>query len=185
MIRNSAQTWGSVAKALHWASALLVFTMFILGWAAVLTPLSPTKLDLFIWHKSIGLSFLGVVLARMFWRMTNPAPSPPANASMLEQYLARAGHAAMYACMILMPVSGYVINSTANFAFRLFGWVRIPNIIPADKAMQNLAELVHLGAFWTFLLLICVHIGAAWRHHRVKRNDVLTRMLPTRVCERR
>ena len=185
MILNTTQTWGSVAKVLHWGSALVIFSMFVLGWAAVLTPLSPTKLDLFMWHKSIGLSLLGVVFARMTWRMANPTPCPPENASGLEQFLARSGHTAMYACMILMPVSGYVINSTADFAFRLFGWVRIPNIIPADKAVQDLAELVHLCAFWAFLLLICMHIAAALRHHRVKNNNVLSRMLPTRPNRRR
>jgi len=170
--------WNSVAKTLHWVMAALIFIMFILGWTAVTYPLSPTKLDLFIWHKSIGLSLLALVVVRLLWRMFNPAPEPPANTTTLENLLARLGHMTLYGLMILMPLTGYIINSTANFSFRFFGWVRVPNIIPPNKTWQEGAELIHLGLFWIFVSVIAVHMAAAFRHHVVKKDDVLIRMLP-------
>ena len=181
MIFNTKQNWGDVAKALHWIMALLIFTMFILGWVARAYPLSPTKLDLFIWHKSIGLTLLGLVCVRLVWRLVNSTPSPPAAISNLEHTLARLGHGVLYALMILMPLSGYVINSTADFGFRFFGWVRVPNFIPANEAWLEIAKIVHLVLFFVFVMMIAIHVTAALRHHFVKNNDVLTRMLPKRA----
>ena len=181
MIRNSDQEWGAVAKALHWIMALTVLLMFVLGWMAVNAPMSPTKLQLFSWHKSIGLTLLALVILRLLWRLANKTPARPAGVSTMEYALAKIAHAALYLLMILMPMSGYVINSTANFPFRLFGWVRIPNLIPANEAWQNVAENIHFILFCAFALLIVVHAAAAVRHHVIKRNSVLTRMLPRRA----
>lgn len=181
MIRNSDRDWGVIAKALHWFMAVAILAMFFLGWSAVNAPLSPTKLKLFIWHKSIGLSLLGLVCVRLLWRLTNKTPTPPASVGPIEHGLSKMGHAALYALMIMMPLSGYVINSTANFPFKLFSWLRVPNLIPANKAWQGMAENVHFILFWVFALLIVVHVLAALRHHIIKRNNVLMRMLPMRL----
>ena len=124
MIFNTRNAWGAPARFLHWTMAVLILAMFVLGWTAVNYPLSPTKLQLFMWHKSTGLLLLGLVALRLGWRLVNTAPQPPAGSSRLEIRLARLGHTGLYLLMILMPVSGYVINSTGNYPLRWFGWVR-------------------------------------------------------------
>lgn len=158
--------------------ALSILAMFVLGWTAVAWPMSPQKLELFIWHKSIGLSLLALALIRVLWRLSNQTPAPPPGVTDGEHRLATAGHAALYLMMIVMPVSGYVVNSTANFPFRYFGGFRVPNLIPADKSWQQAAESAHLIAFWIFALLILLHVLAALRHHFVRKNDILVKMLP-------
>ena len=37
----------------------------------------PTKLDLFVWHKSIGMLVLALAALRLVWRLGNPAPALP------------------------------------------------------------------------------------------------------------
>jgi len=160
--------------------ALLILGMFALGWTAVNYPMSPAKLDLFIWHKSIGLTLLVLVVVRIVWRLANETPAPPADVSATEHRLASTGHYVLYLLMLLMPVSGYVVNSTANFPFRFFGGTRVPNLISPDKALQDAAEAVHLAAFWLFALVILIHVLAALRHHFVRKNNVLRRMLSGR-----
>lgn len=180
MERDSSgpRQWDGVARALHWSMALLILGMIALGWIAVSYPLSPTKLTLFLWHKSIGLSLLGLVVVRLLWRAATRAPAPPESTSGLERALARSSHAMLYLLMILMPVSGYVVNSTADFSFRFFGWARVPNLIAPNKGWQDAAETVHLTTSWILILLIVVHAAAALRHHFVLKNDVLAGMLP-------
>lgn len=178
MIPDSGDSWGAVTRTLHWLMALMILGMFVLGWTAVNYPMSPDKLKLFIWHKSFGLTLLALVVVRILWRLVNATPVPPSGVSTSEQRAARTGHIVLYLLMLLMPVSGYIINSTANFQFRFFGGPRVPNLIPADKSWQEVAETVHLATFWIFALVLLIHVTAALRHHFVRKNDVLVKMLP-------
>jgi cytochrome b561 len=80
--------------------------------------------------------------------------------------------------MIALPVSGWIINSAANIPFRIFWLIPLPAIVAPDKSTADLVALVHGGLFAALALVLVAHIGAALRHHFVKRNAVLIRMLP-------
>lgn len=178
-LRNTTRRWGTVAQSLHWGMAVLILVMVGLGLAAENWPLSPTKFELFYWHKSLGVLVLALVLARIAWRLANPAPAPPPAASPLERRAAAAGHWALYGLMLALPLSGWVINAAANFPFKVFGLVPLPAIVAPDKDLQALAETVHGGLVIALGLLVTVHVAAALYHHRARRDDVLVRMLPT------
>ncbi len=178
MLRNTDQSWGTPAKLLHWVVAVLVLAQICLGWAAVSWRLSPTKLDLFVWHKSIGMLILLLMLMRLVWRSVNVAPSLPAGMVPLERLAARLSHLLLYMLLFLMPLTGWIISSAANIPFRIFWLVPLPAIVQPDKVLADEVGRVHLALFIVLSLLLVVHIGAALRHHFVKRDDVLKRMLP-------
>jgi cytochrome b561 len=50
--------------------------------------------------------------------------------------------------------------------------------VSPDKGTADLAALAHLALFIVLAAVLVAHIGAALRHHFVKGNDVLLRMLP-------
>ncbi len=184
MWRNDSYQWGTVAKVFHWTIAVAILGMFVLGWTMVNWPMSPTKIKLFVWHKSIGLTILSLVVLRIAWRLTDSAPPLPATMPRWERNAARISHLGFYTLMITMPMSGWVINSAANFPLKLYGVIPIPNIAPADKTLQTFAEGVHLTLFWSLAVLLAVHVTAALRHHFVERDSVLKRMLPFARVER-
>lgn len=181
MVRNTIGAWGAPAKLLHWVVAVLVLGQICLGWVAVNWRLSPTKLDLFVWHKSIGMVILLLMVARIAWRLVNVAPSLPAGMGPLERRAARVSHVLLYLLLLVMPLSGWIINSAANIPFRIFWMVPLPAVVQPDKALADATARAHLAFFVALSLLLVVHIGAALRHHFVKRNDVLKRMLPRRA----
>lgn len=178
MLRNDVYQWGTVAKTFHWVIAVWILGMFVLGWTMVNWPMSPTKIKLFVWHKSMGLTILSLVLLRLTWRMLNVAPNLPDTMSLWEQRAAKLIHILLYVVMIMMPLSGWVINSAANFPLKLYGVVPIPNITPPGKALQTVAEGVHLTLFWSLTVLLALHVAAALRHHFIDHDDILKRMLP-------
>ncbi len=167
-----------MAKTLHWGMALMILALFVLGWMAQGWPLSPTKIRLFFWHKSTGMLVLTLALFRIAWRLYDRRPPPPPGLPPWERGLARAVHGALYGIMLAMPLSGWIINSAAKFPFKVFGLVRLPALVVPDKDVQHLAEGVHLTLFWAFAVLLALHIAAALRHHWLRGNDVLLRMLP-------
>jgi len=158
--------------------AALIFVQIGLGWTAASWRLSPLKLNLFVWHKSLGVLILALVALRILWRLGNPAPGLPADTPRWERRAARLSHALLYALMIAMPVTGWIVNSAANVPFSVFWLVPLPAIVGPSKAVQALAALAHVTLFVLLALVLAAHIGAALRHHYVKRNNVLARMLP-------
>jgi len=176
---NTGDSWGAPAKLFHWLVAALIFTQFALGWTAAAWRLSPTKLNLFVWHKSTGMMILALVLLRLLWRLANPTPALPADTPAWERAAARASHVLLYALMIAMPLTGWIINSAAGVPFSIFWRIPLPAVVTPDKHTAELAALAHFSLFVVLAVLLVLHVGSALRHHFVKRNKVLARMLPT------
>jgi cytochrome b561 len=177
-LRNTENSWGAPAKLFHWTMAVLIFVQLGLGWAAASWRLSPLKLNLFVWHKSLGILILMLVALRILWRLGNPAPGLPSDTPPWERRAARLSHGLLYALMVAMPVTGWIANSAANVPFSVFWLVPLPAIVGPSKAVEDLATLTHFTLFVLLALVLVAHIGAALRHHYVKRNNVLARMLP-------
>lgn len=180
LVRNTSRAWGAPAKALHWTIAVLILGLMVLGWAAASWPLSHTKISLFYWHKSLGMLVLALALLRVLWRLLNIRPGLPEQMPLLERRLAAASHVLLYLLPVVMPLSGWVINSAANFPFKVLGIWPLPALVPPSKTVQGLAETVHLSLFWILAALLVLHVAAALRHHWVSADGVLLRMLPVR-----
>lgn len=154
-----------------------MLAQFALGWTAASWHLSPAKLNLFVWHKSIGMLVLALAVLRIAWRLGNPIPALPPGTPAWERAAAHGSHALLYALLIAMPLDGWLINSASGVPFSIFWTIPLPPIVAPDRQLAALFKLAHL---WMFVLLgavVAVHAGAALRHHFVKRNDVLIRML--------
>ena len=178
MLRNGADSWGVVAKGFHWLMAALILVQIALGILAVNWPMSPAKIELFVWHKSLGVLLLALVALRLLWRMGDAPPALPADTPSWERMAARGGHVLLYALMIALPVTGWVVNSAANVPFRIFWLIPLPAIVAPDEAAAELFALLHDGLAAALAVVLVAHIGAALRHHFIKRNRVLLRMLP-------
>jgi cytochrome b561 len=177
---HAGGSWHAVAKFLHWLIALLIAAQFVLGWMAVSWHLSPTKLDLFVWHKSNGMLVLALVAFRLLWRLTHAVPALPADMPAWERFAAHLSHALLYVVMIAMPLAGWVVSSAAGVPFSIYWQIPLPAIVPPDKHTADVAATVHFSLGIALAALLVLHVGAALRHHFVKHNDVLIRMLPAR-----
>ena len=178
MLRNSQSAWGSVAKSLHWIIALLIIAELVLGNIAEALKVSPQKFELFVWHKSFGITILILAVIRITWRLGNPPPAAPAGTPTWEKRLAQAGHGFLYLQMFAVPLTGWWVSDTSRIPFRLFWSVPVPDLMAADRELSELAASVH-GILTKLLLFVVVgHIIAALRHHVLLRNDTLVRMLP-------
>ena len=172
-LRNTSREWGSLAKTLHWSMAALILAQIPLGWSAESWRLSPTKLDLFVWHKSLGMLILALAALRILWRVTNPRPLPISDTNRWQRRLAAGNHALLYGLMLFLPLSGWIVSSAANIPFKLFWLLPVPDLVAPDKGLRHAAGLAHLAAFWVLSAGLVLHVGAAWRHHRVRHDGVL------------
>ncbi len=172
--------YSATAKALHWGIAVLIFGLLGLGFYMTGLELSPTKLQLFSWHKWAGVTVFMLVVVRLAWRITHRPPALPAHMSALERFAAHAGHHLLYVLMFAIPLSGWLMSSAKGFQTVWFGVLPLPDLLAKDKALGDLLQTVHVSLNFVLIALLLVHIGAALKHHLVDKDDVLTRMLPRR-----
>jgi cytochrome b561 len=177
---NRMHNWDAVAKSFHWVLAVLILGQLILGQVAERARLSPLKLDLFVWHKSIGVTILLLVIFRFAWRLTHPPPVAPTGTPAWETKLARIGHTLLYILMFAVPLTGWWISDTSWIPFKAFWLIPVPDLMPANRELSELAAGVHGGLTKLLLLVVLIHIAAALRHHFLLHNEILNRMLPGR-----
>ena len=178
--RNTADSWGAVARGLHWLIAALILAQFVIGSIAEEMELTPAKLDLFVWHKSIGITVLLLAVLRLMWRMGNPPPLPPAGTPEWERRLAGLAHWAIYVLIFAVPLSGWWVSDASRVPFKAFFAVPMPDLIATDRALQESAAEVHEAFTTALLIVVVVHVAAALRHHFLLHDDVLRRMLTGR-----
>ena len=170
----------ATAKLLHWLIALMIFGMLGFGFYMTGLDLSPTKLELYSWHKWAGVTVFALVLVRLAWRIGHKPPALPAHMPAIEGVAAHASHHLLYVLMLAIPLSGWLMSSAKGFQTVWFGVLPLPDLLAKDKALGNLLETVHFVLNYTLIAVLLGHVGAALKHHFIDRDDVLTRMLPRR-----
>jgi cytochrome b561 len=189
-IRNTADNYGSIAKWLHWMTALLFLgaymSVYYRHWfTEAKTPENWNALQL---HFSIGVTVAVIVVLRVVWRLTNRQPTLEPG-TQLEHLAAHLGHYALYALMIIMPLTGYLgtgANTEYFFLFdipkfedtQLFTSLVQDGLGLTFKAFEKPIDFIHkdiLGA-WLAWILIAGHALAALYHHRIKRDRTLRKM---------
>lgn len=111
-------TYHATAKALHWLTALAVFGLLGIGLWMTGLPIGLQKLQVYNWHKWIGLVVLVLTAARLLWRWRHPPPPLPDTVTRWERALAPIGHWALLVLLLAMPASGWLMNSAAVSASR-------------------------------------------------------------------
>ena len=169
------------AIGLHWLMAVLLPVIFGIGVYMHELPLSPWKLQIYSWHKWAGVTAFLLVLVRLAWRLTHRPPDLPATMSPVLRLAAHAGHGLLYLLMIAIPLTGWLMSSAKGFQTVYFGVLPIPDLLAKDKALGDLLREVHAVLNYLLAAVVVGHVGAAFKHHLVDRDDVLRRMLPRRV----
>ena len=189
-LRNTRKSYGTVAKWLHWGTAVF----FLASYTAVYyrhwfteekTPENWNALQL---HLSIGVTIAVIAILRIFWRVMSVQPDPEPGTKM-EHRLAKMGHCALYAVMIIMPVTGYMGTGADTEYFFLFDIPKFEDTSLFSEVFANRLgisfeelekplDFIHkkVGGEWFVWLLILGHALAALYHHFVKKDRTLVRM---------
>ena len=178
-LKNSATSWGSVSKWLHWLIAALILLLGIVGLTMGELPRTPKYFWVYTAHKSLGITVLALVVARIAWRVYAGAPTPVAGTPGWQHRLASLTHWLLYVLIIALPLSGWLYDSANGLRpFKLFGLVEMPKLIAPDEAAALTSHTVHEWGFWLLICVVLAHAGAALYHHLIAGDATLARMLP-------
>ncbi len=177
-LKNTPDRWGSVSQLLHWVMLALILTMAYLGLTMGDLPNGPDKIQTYALHKSIGLTILALVVLRLLWRLYAGTPHAVPGTPEWQERIASLTHWAIYGLLFAIPISGWVVNSSAGFPLQWFHLFNLPAIVGKDPDLRELAGEAHEIMFWALVLLVAAHAGAAFFHHIFRRDATLARMLP-------
>ncbi|QDW67559.1 cytochrome b [Luteimonas granuli] len=175
-VARAAGRFDPLARALHWAMALMILAMLFVG-AGMVASLSgrPWLLDL---HRPLGIAILVLALVRLAHRLRHRPPPLPASVPRWQQRAARASHWLLYGLMLAMPLLGWAMLSAAGDPVRMAGdWV-LPPIAPRDTVLYAALRWAHGALGYLLFATVLLHLSAALRHAWVLRDGVFEAMAP-------
>ncbi len=170
--------YSRVAILLHWTIAVLILVNLYLG--IFHEDMSkPVRASMIFYHKAIGLTVLALTLLRLAWRLGHRPPPYDAAMKRWEVVVARITHWLFYAMLFALPLSGWLLVSSDGHSTSWFGLFNVPALpIPHNDDVHDLWDTVHVFLGWTMLVLVCLHILGALKHHLQGHRQIFGRMVP-------
>lgn len=178
MLANTKNGYGLVTIIIHWLSALAIIGLFGLGfWMVDLTYYSSwykTAPDI---HKSVGILLLGLTLLRVLWRFFSVKPQPEQSHKAWEQVAAKWAHRVLYALMLLIMVSGFLISTADGRGILVFDWFEVPSLGSFISNQEDIAGLVHEYLAYSLIALVIIHAAGAIKHQLKDKDGTLSKMI--------
>ena len=178
--RGEAQRPGRyslTAIALHWGMAVLLAGQVAIGLYMVELPKrTPDVAYYYGLHKSLGLVALMLVTVRLGWRLRSKPPVV-LHTSAMQEKAASIAHRLLYACMVLIPLSGFIGSNFGKYPVKFFGYA-LPQLGWEDPALQAIFRYMHEAFVWLLCALVAVHLLAVVYHSARSGMGLLRRMLP-------
>ena len=178
MAELKTPVYAPLIRGLHW---LMFLILAISAAGGVSTHYLPHDGALFgsvmLAHKSLGVVLFGLVILRVLFRLLLGAPPYRPALGRFNEKIAGAAHLLLYATMIALPISGYVMTMAGKHEFALFGYYPVPNYIPANETLAGAAQGAHMALAIALGGLVALHLLAAlW--HKLRGDGVYERMWP-------
>jgi cytochrome b561 len=170
-LKSTETRYGSVAIAIHWASALGVIAALATGLVAAGAADPAAQLAVVRWHVVIGLSVFALTLLRiLWWLLADKRPQPVAGQPRWQEMAARIVHGLVYVVILLMATSGIASLVAAGAIPALLGGQGLPDL---DAIIPRIAHGIMSKLLITLLVM---HVGAAMYHQFIRRDRLLGRM---------
>lgn len=177
MFKNSTQGYGLISIALHWGVAVAVVGLFTVGlWMHGLDYDNPWYNKAPYWHKSFGVLLIAIMMFRIVWRLANPVPAPLLGHKPWEKLGAKLVHFSLYALVLAMLPTGYLITTAKGHGLNVFNLFDIPAMITDVENMEDIAGETHEIIAFTIMGLAGIHALGAIKHHFINKDITLLRI---------
>jgi cytochrome b561 len=180
----TVQHYHRVAVGLHWAIAAFIVVNLVLG--SFMESLAPDLRGVMVrLHESFGFTVCVLTLVRIAWRLTHRPPPAGRVYAPWERALAIFTHGFLYALMLFMPVTGWLlVSSNLRRPMIIYGLWMLPPYAPltripagaAKTVMHDNFVLTHTVGAWIFVALIALHVAGALKHQFLDREPLVRRM---------
>jgi cytochrome b561 len=172
--------YGAVARAFHWATAVLVLVAFIYGPGGSEQRVYSAARDFDRQlHETLGLCVFTLTILRLLWRTVDTRPEPPPIARWMD-LASKLVQALLYALLIALPVTAVTGAWLEGHPLTLLSGVKVAPLVGESRDLGRTLASLHGWLGDAIMWLAGLHAAAALFHHFVLRDRVLVSMLPGR-----
>jgi cytochrome b561 len=161
-------------RILHWLTAVLVFSMLLIGFAMVNSIGSYASLRAV--HMTLGIVVLGIVVLRAANRLTHRVPKLPDTVGWVEHKLVVGSELALYTLLLAQPLVGWAMVSATGKPVDVFGSLHLPRIAPFSADLYFILRQTHSVLAYALVVTIAAHVSAVLLHTLTLRDGMLSRM---------
>lgn len=172
MMQRNRSRYSGLMIAIHWITAALVLTAYLVS-----EPAEEFDKHSPVLHFACGLAVLALIVPRLIARTMGGAPPAQDTGSPLLNLAAKLGHAALYLLLIAVPMTGWYVASRAGVPIDLYG-LKVPAIAAAVKGDIGPIGEIHQVGGNAILILAGLHAAMGLWHQFVRRDHTLERMRP-------
>lgn len=183
--KDTQKQYGIVTKFFHWAVVILIVAQFGLGFTMASLPREGyetvgglSRGEWYMWHQSVGVVMLIIVIARIIWRRLVTLPDWAETLSEGERKYAHWVERILYWLMVLVPLSGLLSFMFEADYLSFFGLINIPTLVPHNEAVALQFGLGHAITRVLIVIVAVLHVGLILKHQFVNKDRLLNRMLP-------
>lgn len=180
--KNTRSTFGLSTKILHWTFALGVLTEYgLILYRDYFVEAKSATAGFLIGgiHKPIGVILTFVGCFAYAWKLKNSKPTFETDSSPFEKLIAHLVHSSLYWFLMLMPLSGWMMSSFAAKPINMFGIITVPaHLDTASKENAEFFHSIHHYLAYAGFVLIFLHLGGILKQTVLKKEAVISRMLP-------
>jgi cytochrome b561 len=173
--RDTPTTYGVISRLNHWIGALFVLLLLGIGLYFADMPRGPEKSFWRSLHIAFGTIAIPFLLFRVWWRIRSASPLALSQAPALRR-LSRVVHVLLLAGIVVMVVSGPLIQWLGGRPFGIFDWVKFPSPLPKSELWHERVEVLHGWTAWVLLYLIGLHLLGVIKHQFISRDNIIARM---------
>lgn len=170
------QTYSSVAKWLHWLTALAILLLLAGGPLFHFLP-EPEKVSRAAsGHAGLGTLVLLLISVRLIWRYRHPVLPP-----VMPKWQTRISllvHRLLYICVLLQPMLGIAMAMTSSYDVIAFGRFNYTAVLGPNETWYQVFHVCHRVNGAVLALTLLLHIAAVIYHQFIVRDQLLSRMLP-------
>ncbi|MEW6093699.1 MAG: cytochrome b/b6 domain-containing protein [Chloroflexota bacterium] len=163
-----------ILVGIHWLSAFLVIAMLIMGLFILRRmPNIEAKIPYLAIHMATGIIILLLTILRLVVRFSTKLPAPARAGRASLDLVGNITHILLYLGMIAMGLSGLGIASQAGLMDIVLG--RSGDSLPINLYIYP-SRFGHAYVGMALLLLISLHVAAAFYHQFLRKDNLFARM---------
>ena len=176
LLKDTPTGYGWVSILLHWVTAILILYLLYLG-SSIGSFEGDGRTQAVDRHTSYAIASYVLLLLRVVWRIVLRHPGPTERQRGWAFTLGKWTHYAIVAAIVVMLVTGPLMQMSYGRDIHVFDWFVIPTPFEPNFGLASFLHLVHAFTAGFIFVAVVLHIGGVYKHTAFNQDGTLAKIV--------